>query len=31
MVIEPNHQEWEKLIRGDEEKGELCLDRKKMA
>ena len=28
MVIEPNHQEWEKLIKGEVEKGKSCLDRK---
>ena len=28
MVIEPNHKEWEKLIRGEIDKGSSCLDRK---
>lgn len=28
MVIEPNHEEWNKLMRGEVEKGKSCLDRK---
>lgn len=28
MVIEPNHQEWEKLIKGEVDPGKSCLDRK---
>ena len=28
MVIVPNHQEWEKLLKGEVDPGKLCLDRK---
>lgn len=29
MVVEPNHQEWLKLMKGEVERGKLCLDHKK--
>ena len=29
MVVEPNHQEWQKLMKGEVERGKLCLDHKK--
>ena len=31
MVIEPNQQEWEKLIKGESEKGELSLEKRNVA
>ena len=29
MVVEPNHREWLKLMKGEVERGKLCLDHKK--